>query len=110
MSRIISARCWSTKIFHPNPHSRKQSHPQKTAKTRGNKQPEQKLTSEQERIFTNWRAKTWINFNTRHHWSGKTEIYTHLAKEYLEQGQQVLILSQESLTPQIIEYFENPWF
>ena len=40
--------------------------------------------------------------------SGKTEIYTHLAKNYIDQGRQVLMLVPEiSLTPQIIEYFED---
>ncbi|MBD3331047.1 primosomal protein N' [Candidatus Peregrinibacteria bacterium] len=40
--------------------------------------------------------------------SGKTEVYTHLAKKFINKGQQVLILVPEiSLTPQIIEYFES---
>lgn len=40
--------------------------------------------------------------------SGKTEIYSRLAKHYIENGQQVLILVPEiSLTPQIIDYFEK---
>lgn len=40
--------------------------------------------------------------------SGKTEIYSRLAKEQIKKGKQVLILVPEiSLTPQIIEYFEN---
>ncbi len=38
--------------------------------------------------------------------SGKTEIYLHLAKKYLEEGKQVLILLPEiSLTPQIQKKF-----
>ena len=40
--------------------------------------------------------------------SGKTEIYAHLARHFLEKGQQVLILVPEiSLTPQTVEYFES---
>lgn len=40
--------------------------------------------------------------------SGKTEVYTQLAYNYLEQNKQVLILVPEiSLTPQIIDYFEK---
>jgi primosomal protein N' (replication factor Y) (superfamily II helicase) len=40
--------------------------------------------------------------------SGKTEIYVHLTKHYLEKGKQVLILVPEiSLTPQTITYFEQ---
>ncbi len=40
--------------------------------------------------------------------SGKTEIYTNLAKKYIQKNKQVLILVPEiSLTPQTIEYFEN---
>jgi len=40
--------------------------------------------------------------------SGKTEIYIHLAKHYLDKQQQVLILVPEiSLTPQTVEYFES---
>ncbi len=40
--------------------------------------------------------------------SGKTEIYTRLAKYYIEKGKQALILVPEiSLTPQIIDYFEK---
>jgi len=40
--------------------------------------------------------------------SGKTEIYCHLAKHYLDQGLQAAILVPEiSLTPQTIDYFEN---
>ncbi|MBT4917137.1 primosomal protein N', partial [Candidatus Peregrinibacteria bacterium] len=40
--------------------------------------------------------------------SGKTEIYTNLSKNYIDQGKQVLMLVPEiSLTPQMIEYFEN---
>ena len=40
--------------------------------------------------------------------SGKTEIYTQLAQDYLNQGKQILILVPEiSLTPQMIDYFEK---
>lgn len=40
--------------------------------------------------------------------SGKTEIYAHLARYFLEKGKQVLILIPEiSLTPQTVEYFES---
>ncbi len=40
--------------------------------------------------------------------SGKTEIYTRIAKHYIKTKKQVLILVPEiSLTPQIIEYFEK---
>lgn len=40
--------------------------------------------------------------------SGKTEIYSRLAKEYVKKNQQVLILVPEiSLTPQMVEYFEK---
>ncbi len=40
--------------------------------------------------------------------SGKTEIYAHLARHFLQKGQQVLILVPEiSLTPQTVEYFES---
>lgn len=40
--------------------------------------------------------------------SGKTEIYTRLSRDYIDKGKQVLILVPEiSLTPQMIEYFEN---
>lgn len=40
--------------------------------------------------------------------SGKTEIYVRLAKHYIAQEKQVLILVPEiSLTPQTIEYFEK---
>ncbi len=40
--------------------------------------------------------------------SGKTEIYSRLAKHQLEKNKQTLILVPEiSLTPQIIEYFEQ---
>lgn len=40
--------------------------------------------------------------------SGKTEIYLHLAKHFLDQQKQVLILVPEiSLTPQTVEYFES---
>lgn len=47
--------------------------------------------------------------------SGKTEIYISLIKEYLEKGQQVLLLMPEiSLTPQIQKrlekYFEDKFF
>ncbi len=40
--------------------------------------------------------------------SGKTEIYVHLAKHFINQDLQVLILVPEiALTPQTIEYFER---
>ncbi|MFA6305856.1 MAG: primosomal protein N' [Candidatus Gracilibacteria bacterium] len=40
--------------------------------------------------------------------SGKTEIYVHLAKYFINQNLQVLILVPEiALTPQTIEYFER---
>jgi primosomal protein N' (replication factor Y) (superfamily II helicase) len=40
--------------------------------------------------------------------SGKTEIYSHLAKTHLDKNEQVLILVPEiSLTPQTVEYFES---
>jgi len=40
--------------------------------------------------------------------SGKTEIYCHLVKHYLDTGFQAAILVPEiSLTPQTIDYFEN---
>lgn len=40
--------------------------------------------------------------------SGKTEIYTHLAKEQIQKNLQTLILVPEiSLTPQTIDYFES---
>ncbi|MDP2642270.1 MAG: primosomal protein N' [Candidatus Peregrinibacteria bacterium] len=40
--------------------------------------------------------------------SGKTEIYVHLAKHFINQNLQVLILVPEiALTPQTIEYFER---
>lgn len=40
--------------------------------------------------------------------SGKTEIYTRLAKHYIKEEKQTLILVPEiSLTPQIIDYFEK---
>ncbi len=40
--------------------------------------------------------------------SGKTEIYSRLAENYIKKNQQVLILVPEiSLTPQMIEYFEK---
>jgi primosomal protein N' (replication factor Y) (superfamily II helicase) len=40
--------------------------------------------------------------------SGKTEIYVQLAKKYIAQKKQVLILVPEiSLTPQTVEYFEK---
>jgi len=40
--------------------------------------------------------------------SGKTEVYVHLAKHFINQNLQVLILVPEiSLTPQTIEYFER---
>lgn len=68
-----------------------------------------KLTSEQERIFLEIKNKNLNKFLIHGiTGSGKTEIYTHLAEEYLEQDKQVLILVPEiSLTPQIIEYFEK---
>ena len=61
------------------------------------------LTEIQEETFQNILAETkkmhMIHGVTG---SGKTEIYLHLAKKYLEQGKQVLILLPEiSLTPQI---------
>ncbi|MFC1600447.1 DEAD/DEAH box helicase family protein, partial [Patescibacteria group bacterium] len=40
--------------------------------------------------------------------SGKTEIYLHLVEKYLEKGQQcILVVPEISLTPQMINYFEN---
>ncbi|MCK9186641.1 primosomal protein N' [Candidatus Gracilibacteria bacterium] len=40
--------------------------------------------------------------------SGKTEVYVHLAKHFINQNLQVLILVPEiALTPQTIEYFER---
>lgn len=40
--------------------------------------------------------------------SGKTEIYLHLVEKYLEQGKQcILVVPEISLTPQMINYFEN---
>lgn len=40
--------------------------------------------------------------------SGKTEIYARLAKKYVLEAKQALILVPEiSLTPQLIEYFQN---
>lgn len=68
-----------------------------------------KLTKEQERIFLEIKSKSLNKFLIHGiTGSGKTEIYTHLAKEQLQQNRQVLILVPEiALTPQIIEYFEK---
>jgi primosomal protein N' (replication factor Y) (superfamily II helicase) len=40
--------------------------------------------------------------------SGKTEVYLHLAEEYLKQGKTILMLVPEiSLTPAMVEYFSR---
>jgi len=54
--------------------------------------------------------KTTKNFSLIHGvtGSGKTEIYLHLVEKYLEKGQQcILVVPEISLTPQMINYFEN---
>ncbi len=71
--------------------------------------PEKKLTPEQTKAF-----KTILDSSEKSFLlqgitgSGKTEIYARLAKHYLSQQKQVLLLLPEiSLTPQMIEYFEK---
>ncbi|MFH1284417.1 MAG: primosomal protein N' [Candidatus Peregrinibacteria bacterium] len=68
-----------------------------------------KLTEEQEKtvatILSQKKNKFLVHGVTG---SGKTEIYSRLAKSFIEKGKQVLILVPEiSLTPQMIEYFEK---
>lgn len=63
-----------------------------------------KLTSEQQEVYDGLlNSDKTVNLLFGVTGAGKTEVYLHLSKKYLEEGKQVLILVPEiSLTPQMI--------
>lgn len=67
------------------------------------------LTSEQSKVLKSIRASSASTFLLHGETgSGKTRIYTELAKESLESGRSVLILTPEiSLTPQLVNTFRD---
>jgi primosomal protein N' (replication factor Y) len=90
--------------------------PPKLYKSDEIKSVEKKNTNEKHVLTENQKAAVEKILNTTKKFSlihgitgsGKTEIYLHLVEKYLEQDKQcILVVPEISLTPQMINYFEN---
>ncbi len=100
---LITPRMVENKPFRKNKKTDQESSKKIVHKS------EKKLTPDQEKV-----VKTILTSTKKSHLihgitgSGKTEVYVHLAKEMISKNKQVILLVPEiSLTPQMIEYFEN---
>jgi len=100
------------KLFIPKRVFNNEPIKRKTKKARDEqiiRSKEKDLTSQQQKIIEEVESSQKRQFLVQGvTGSGKTEIYLQIAKKYIDQEKQILILVPEiSLTPQMIEYFEK---